>query len=79
MSPRTLTVLTSIGVQYLLNGLKIRLEEVGVIVGHLVLEDGHQALQTHPRVDALLGQRLQLRLGLSEQEVSTLRNCWMKR
>lgn len=50
---------------YLLDGLKIRDEEVGVVVGHFVLEDGDEALQTHPSVDALLRQRLQLRLRLS--------------
>lgn len=41
--------------QYLLNGIKVWDKEVGVIVGHLVLQYGHQALQTHPCVDALLG------------------------
>lgn len=55
--------------QYRLNGFEVRDEEVSVVVGHLVLQHGHQALQTHPCVDALLRQRLQLRLRLSEQRV----------
>lgn len=53
--------------QNLLNGFKVRDEEVSVIVGHFVLQYGHQALQTHPCVDALLRQRLQHRLRLSEK------------
>ena len=57
--------LTAKGCIYLLNGFKVGNEEVSVIVGHLVLQDRDQALQTHTRVNALLGQRLQLRLRLS--------------
>lgn len=52
---------------YLLNGFEVRDEEVSVIVGHLVLQNRHQALQAHPCVDALLRQRLQLRLWLSKE------------
>ncbi len=63
----SIQLLKSGAFQYLLNGFKVWDEEVGVIVGHLVLQYGHQALQTHPCVDALLRQRLQLRLRLSEQ------------
>lgn len=70
------------GVQYLLNGLEVRDEQVGVIVGHLVLENRDQAFQTHPCVDALLRQRLQLRLRLSAESsnlsnmVLSLKLCW---
>ena len=53
------------GCLYLLNGLEVGNEEVSVIVGHLVLQDRDQALQAHTGVNALLGQRLQLRLRLS--------------
>lgn len=53
---------------YLLDGFKVGDEEIGVIVGHLVLQHRHQTLQTHPCVDALLRQRLQLRLRLSEDK-----------
>lgn len=61
---------SSCALQYLLNGFKVRDEEVRVIVGHLVLQYGHQALQAHPGVDAFLRQQLQLSCRLSKKKTT---------
>lgn len=43
----------------LLDGLKEVREQVRVVVGHLVLEDRRQALETHAGIDALCGEGLE--------------------
>mmetsp|Transcript_12867 Transcript_12867/g.42976 ORF Transcript_12867/g.42976 Transcript_12867/m.42976 type:complete len:420 (+) Transcript_12867:1711-2970(+) len=61
----------------LLDGGEERREDVGVVVGHLALEDGGEALKAHARVDVLVRQRLQARgvaVVLDEDVVPDLQN-----
>ena len=41
-----------------LDGVEDGHEDVGVVVGHLPLEDGRESLESHAGVDVLGGERL---------------------
>ena len=54
-------------ITHLMYGVKVRREEVGVVVAHLALDHRRDSLQSHSRVHVLLRQNLQLPARLSGQ------------
>lgn len=63
---------------------KKRGEDVGVVVGWFVLQDGHKALEAYAGVDMFAGQGLERPVGLpvelDEDDVSmTLGSSWLTR